>query len=203
MFFLALAGTCALYGCSGCGSKGTTYQAIVFSDIHFDPYYDTSLFQALNAADYTEWSNIFAGSTVSTPSAWGSDTNYPLLITALANIKDRGASSTVAIFPGDMLSHNFSTTFYSLYGSSDYTAMKTFAYKTAAFLATEVRSYLGTIPVVFELGNNDEYEGDFKLEPNSQFLSDTAEIFYTAFLNSTADHQTFLSTYQAGRVLFR
>ncbi len=195
IFFLVLASIC---GCGGCGSSGTSPQAIIFSDVHFDPFYDTSLFQALNAADHTKWADIFATSTVATPSLWGSDSNYPLLLLALSSVKERGATSTVAIFAGDMLSHHFDTTFYSLYGSTDYDAMKAFAYKTAAFFAEEVRSYLGNIPVMFVLGNNDEYEGDFKLEPNSQFLSDTAEIFYTDLLNGTSDHQSFINTYEAG-----
>lgn len=195
IFFLALTSICLF---CGCGSSETSYQAILISDVHFDPFYDTSLFQALNAADHTQWAGIFATSTVTTPAEWGSDSNYLLLHLALSSVQARGASSSIAIFPGDMLSHHFDTTFYSLYGSTDYDAMKAFAYKTAAFLATEVRSYLGNIPVMFALGNNDEYEGDFKLEPNSQFLSDTAEVFYTDFLNSTADHQSFLNTYEAG-----
>jgi hypothetical protein len=198
MIFLALAGIFITCGCNGCGSGGASYQAIVFSDVHFDPFYDTSLFQTLNAADHTKWADIFATSTVATPSAWGSDTNYPLLRIALSSIRENGGTSSVAIFAGDMLSHDFDTTFYSLYGSTDYDAMKAFAYKTVAFFASQVRSYLGNIPVMFELGNNDEYEGDYKLEPNSQFLSDTAEILYTDLLNGTADHQSFLNTYEAG-----
>ncbi len=198
LFFLALAAICLVCGCNGCSSRGSSSQAIVFSDVHFDPFYDTSLFQALNTADFTQWADIFATSTVTTPSTWGSDTNYPLLLTALSNMRDRGATCSIAIFAGDMLSHQFDTTFYLLYGSTDYDAMKAFAFKTAAFFASQVRSYLGDIPVMFELGNNDEYEGDYKLEPNSQFLSDTAEVFYTEFLKNTADHQSFLTTYEAG-----
>lgn len=201
IFFLILATTFLFCGCSGCGGSGsseTPRQAILFSDVHFDPFYDPSLFHALNAADYTEWADIFATSTITTPSAWGSDANYPLLLLALSSIKEHEAASALAIFPGDIFSHNFGTTFYSLYGNTNYDAMKAFAYKTAAFFATVVRSHLGNIPVMFSLGNNDEYEGDYKLEPNSQFLSDTAEIFYTDLLKSTADHQSFISTYTAG-----
>lgn len=198
IFFLALVGIFFFYGCGGGGSSEAFSQAVVFSDVHFDPFYDTSLFQTLNSSDYTKWADVFETSSVTAPSAWGSDANYPLLITALSSIRERVATSSVAIFAGDMLSHDFDTTFYSLYGSTDYDAMKAFAYKTLAFFASQVRLYLGDIPVMFGLGNNDEYEGDYKLEPNSQFLSDTAEIFYTDLLKSTADHQSFLNTYEAG-----
>jgi len=79
IFFIVIVDIFIFCGCGGCGAGGSTSQAIVFSDVHFDPFYDTSLFQALNAADYTEWSDIFATSAVAATSTWGSDTNYPLL----------------------------------------------------------------------------------------------------------------------------
>lgn len=186
-----------LAGCSSSNSTGTS-QAVVFSDVHFNPFYDTTIFQSLVAADASQWGSIFASSSVSEPSSWGSDSNYPLFALALSSIRSNGASSSVAIFPGDILVHNFATQFYTLYGSEDEDAMRAFLYKTVTFFAREVRAYLGNVPVVFELGNNDAYEGDFKIEPNSQFLVDTAEPFYTFFLNSTANYDTFLSTYGVG-----
>lgn len=180
------------------GNSTGTSQAIVFSDVHFNPFYDTTIFQLLVAADASQWESIFASSSVSEPSVWGEDANYPLFALALLSLRANSTLSSVAIFPGDILVHHFDTQFYALYGSEDEEAMKSFLYKTVTFFAGEVRAYLGNIPVMFEIGNNDAYEGDFKIEPNSQFLVDTAEPFYTLFLNSTADHDTFLNTYEAG-----
>ena len=48
---------------------------------------------------------------------------------------------------------------------------------------------------MFALGNSDSYTG---LGPDSSFLSDTAELYYTQFLNGTVDHQTFLKTFKSG-----
>jgi len=180
------------------GNSTGTSQAIVFSDVHFNPFYDTTIFHSLVAADASQWASIFASSSVSEPSTWGEDSNYPLFALALSSIKVHSTSSSVAIFTGDILVHHFDTRFYALYGSEDEEAMKSFLYKTVTFFAREVRAYLGNIPVMFAIGNNDAYEEDYKIEPNSQFLADTAEPFYTLFLNSTADHDAFLNTYEAG-----
>lgn len=196
---MAILSIVVLAGCiNGCGRRSETSQIMVLSDVHFNPFYDAAIFQSLANSDASQWKDIFESSTNTTLSTWGEDTNYPLLRKALASVKANSTSSSIAIFPGDMLVHGFETKFYLLYGSEDETAMRAFLLKTVTFFATEVRANLGNIPVVFELGNNDAYEGDYKIEPNSPFLTDTAEPFYTLFLNSTADHETFFSTYQTG-----
>jgi hypothetical protein len=187
-----------------CGNSGNENapagisQVIVFSDVHFNPFYDATLFHSLVETDASRWESIFTSSSITEPSTWGEDSNYSLFALALSSIRANLASSSIAIFPGDILVHDFDTRFYTLYGTEDQEAMKAFLCKTVTFFATEVRANLGDIPVMFELGNNDSYEGDFKIEPNSQFLTDTAEPFFALFLNGTADHDTFLGTYKTG-----
>ena len=199
ILFVVILSVVTLTACgNSSGNTARTSQVIVFSDVHFNPFYDTTIFDSLVAADASQWESIFASSSISEPSSWGEDSNYPLFALALSSIKANSTSSSVAIFPGDILVHNFDTQFYNLYGSEDEEAMKSFLCKTVTFFAVEVRAYLGDIPVMFELGNNDSYEGDYKIEPNSQFLSDTAEPFYTLFLNGTADHNAFINTYETG-----
>lgn len=183
---------------SNVNTAGTS-QAIVISDVHFNPFYDATLFPSLVAADASQWKSIFESSSISKPSTWGEDSNYILFALALSSIKANLTSrSVVAIFPGDILVHDFETRFYTLYGSNNEAAMRSFLCKTATFFAMEVRAHLGNIPVMFALGNNDSYEGDFKIESNSPFLTDTAEPFYTYFLNGAADHNAFLGTYKTG-----
>jgi hypothetical protein len=54
---------------------------------------------------------------------------------------------------------------------------------------------------MFAVGNSDSYSGygpnalDSTLSADNSFLSDTAELFYTKFLNSTVNHQEFLTTF--------
>ncbi|MFA5799426.1 MAG: metallophosphoesterase [Candidatus Peribacteraceae bacterium] len=193
MIFLVLAGICLTCGC-GSGTSAT-YPVVVFSDVHFNPFYDKSLFPALVASDASEWASIFATSSVTEPSAWTTDTNYPLLVLALSSIKQNLGASPLVIYTGDVLGHNFPQTFFTLYGSQDVAAMKAFTDKTVAFFLEEVRSYVGNIPVMFVLGNSDSYTGD---GPDSDYLSNTAELYYANFVSGAVDHQTFLDTYTSG-----
>jgi hypothetical protein len=62
----------------------------------------------------------------------------------------------------------------------------------------QVRSSVGNIPVMFAVGNSDSYSGYGPGYPDSSFLPNTAELFYTKFLNGSADHQEFLTTFQSG-----
>jgi hypothetical protein len=73
--------------------------------------------------------------------------------------------------------------------------MQAFASKTLTFFTQFVKSYIGNIPVMFVLGNADSYDG---LAPDSTYFANTAEIYYSNWLGTTADQQTFLSTYEAG-----
>ena len=188
----------------GCGSvspsPGNNFPVVVFSDVHFDPFYDPSpaLFQALLTAEATEWANIFKTSSVTTPMVWGKDTNYPLFVLALSSIRQNQGGSPLIIFTGDILAHGFSQTFYTRYGSpvppgpADIASMEAFANKTVAFFLSQVRASAGNLPVLFAVGNNDSYNDQ---GPDSTFLANTAELFYTNFVSSTVDHQTFLETF--------
>ncbi|MGB2635875.1 MAG: hypothetical protein WAM58_18240 [Candidatus Acidiferrum sp.] len=205
MFLLVLVSISPFFGCgSGPGpspTPTTSFQVVVFSDLHFNPFYDTSLFPALQSADPSQWAAIFQGSAITTPSAWDNDTNYPLLVLALSGIKQNLGSSPLILYTGDLIGHNFSQTFYQLNGNAlppDPTAvaaMQAFTDKTVAFVAAQIRANIGNIPALFAVGNIDSYTGE---GPDSVFLSNNAETFYTQFLGGTADQTTFLSTFKAG-----
>jgi sphingomyelin phosphodiesterase acid-like 3 len=201
---LALILQLQLVACGGDSGPTTTnknFPVVVFSDIHFTPFYDPSLFPKLVAADADEWESIFKSSNISAPSVWGGDTNYPLLAIALSGIRQNMGDSPLIIFTGDILGHELPIQFYEMIKGSplndaDVAAMKAFLRKTIAFVMQQVRSSVGNIPVIFVLGNSDSYAD---IEPaDSSFFSDTAEIYYTEFLNGTADHQTFLDTFTNG-----
>ncbi len=188
-------------GDSGTNSANKNFPVVVFSDIHFNPFYDPSLFEALNAADVGQWESIFRTSSITTPSPWGSDTNYPLLTRALSSIKQNLGAGPLIIFTGDILGHGLPIQFYEKTGGNplnpaDVAAMKAFLRKTVAFVMQQVRTSVGNIPVMFVLGNSDSYS---VIEPpDSGFFSDTAEMYYSEFISGAADHQRFLSTFTNG-----
>lgn len=197
ILFILLVSLSLLSGCSGQSQtiKSSHFPVTVFSDVHFDPFYDPSLFPQLVAADPRDWGGIFKTSSIKTPSGYGSGTNYPLLLLALKSVRENLGETPLAVFTGDILVHKFSQTFFKLYGSQDIAAMQAFTDKTVAFFAEEVRGTVGNLPVMFAVGNNDSYAD---LGPDSTFLSNTAEIYYAKFLNGSVERQEFLATYQKG-----
>ena len=188
-------------GDSGTNNTKDNFPVVVFSDVHFNPFYDPTLFAKLVAADAGEWASIFKSSNISAPSVWGGDTNYPLLAIALSSIRQNMGDSPLIIFTGDILGHGLPLQFYektkgSTLNDADVAAMKAFIKKTVTFVLEQVRSSVGNIPVIFVLGNSDSY-ADIE-PPDSNFFSDTAELYYRKFLNGTVDHQTFINTFTQG-----
>ncbi|MDD5711750.1 MAG: hypothetical protein PHY31_03215 [Smithellaceae bacterium] len=189
---------------AGCSDRwdGSPKTVVVFADVHFNPFYDPSLFTALNAADAGQWASVFETSTVTAPSTWGNDTNYPLFKLALASIKQNRGNSPFIIFAGDILGHYLPKQFYQQINgttnprdAADVAAMKVFIGKTVAFFTQQVREAAGEVPVLFAIGNADSYTG---LGPDSGFLADTAELYYTQFVSGAVDHQTFIDSFTSG-----
>lgn len=191
---------------TACGSSPDSsekdFPVLVFSDVHFNPLYDPTLFQALVLAEARDWDAVFRTSAVTSPAAYGKDSNYPLLRLALAGIKQNLAASPFVIFTGDILGHGLPQLFYHFLNgtlaardSADVAAMQAFTDKAVAFFLDQVRSAVGDVPVFFALGNGDSYTG---YGPDSSFLSRTADLFYTGLLNGIGDHQAFLTSYTAG-----
>ena len=192
------AGFClgSLIGGCGNGSSDSSFPVLVFTDVHFNPFYDAALFPSLKARDPDQWVAIFQTSGMTAPSAWGEDTNYPLLALALAGIQRKAGACRMVIFTGDILGHNFSTTFYALNGSNDTAAMQAFIDKTIAFFTAQVRAAAGDIPIMFVLGNADSYS--LILPPDANFFANTAGFYYSQFLQSAVDQSTFLTTFSSG-----
>ncbi len=186
-------------GCAGSGSDGTnTARVVVFSDVHFTPYDDPQIFPELVAAEADQWPAIFERSSVTTMGTWGDESNYNLLVSALDAVNQHAVDDAVVIFTGDMLAHHFSDNFYKLYGSQDETAFQAFVLKTVTFFTHQLRERFGDQPVVFTLGNNDSYAGDYAIKPGGRFLADTSGLFYHALLEDSAQPNQFMQSYQAG-----
>ena len=127
-------------GCSS-DSSGTSTESklplVIISDVHFTPFYDTTIFNDLVNSPVEEWADIFQRSSVTELSSWGQETNYPLLRRALDAASRSIGEGQAVIFPGDILAHNFPETFFELYGEEDREALRSFVYKTVVFFATQ------------------------------------------------------------------
>lgn len=204
-------------GCSGVStvpqSAPATYPLLAVSDIHFNPLDDPTLYPALAAAPASQWESIFQSAqslSNKPPSTWGSDTNYPSLVLALAGVKQNLGASPVVLFSGDMLGHDLPEWFCALYSTpaipitnppaactlnaAGVVAMQQFVDKTVAFVSMRIRAAVGDVPVIFVPGNIDTYSV-YGAGPDTDFLSDNADTFYTQLVNGSADQATFHNTF--------
>ncbi|WP_320171871.1 metallophosphoesterase [Maridesulfovibrio sp.] len=181
---------------SGCGVASSDF--VVISDVHFNPFSDTSLFNRLVAEPAENWNEIFQTSSKTNLPGYGSESNYTLLSKALDSAASEAQSPVMVIFPGDILGHGFNTAFYNLYGSVAPAALKSFIYKTVRFFVLQIKSRFPNQPVFFTLGNNDAYAGDYNLVAGGDFLSETASLFMNQWLEGRVQADEFTSTYKAG-----
>ncbi len=180
---------------------------VTIADLHFNPLYDQTLYSSLVAADISQWAGIFQTSTLTAPAARGTDTNYPLLVLTLADMKQHMGESPVVLSTGDLLGHNIPPNFFAAYYHATPTtyptpdptaiaAMQQFVDKTFAFVAAQIRESAGNAPVIYAPGNIDTYGPG--LGPDSTFLTNNSAAVYNQFLNASVDQQTFLGTFTNG-----
>jgi sphingomyelin phosphodiesterase acid-like 3 len=166
-----------------------TGRALLLSDIHLDPLADPATVKQLIAAPLKQWDGIFKRSRPKSLSPYGSDTNYQLFSSTLAEVTRQGPFDYV-LFTGDALRHNFSQAFVAAGGTSD--QFPAFAAKTEAFVVQQLQNKL-KVPVVVALGNNDSPCGDYQAPPNSPFLATLAD--QLTVVSSSAERK---STFQLG-----
>lgn len=188
----------------GCtlGSSGfhitSSESFVAITDIHFTPFYDPELFDALVLAEAEDWAAIFSSSSIKALPLWGKETNYPLLVRTLDAASLAVDTDPFLIFLGDILAHNFREQFFTLFGSDDEEALRNFVFKTVRFIMLQFRDRFDSAPVFFVLGNNDSYAGDYSLVAGGRFLDDTAELFYDLLLKGGANPTDFFTTYEKG-----
>ncbi len=170
---------------------------ITISDIHFTPFYDSTLAARLIAADYQHWLAIFQSSSVRGLGMYGKETGYPLLESTLASMRQSASNPGYVILTGDLLAHNYRQTF-DLYATdrSD-SAYDRFVYKTLGFLVSRIRTYFPGTPVFPVLGNNDSYSGNYSIGPRSRFLADF-EHLWQPLVAGTGTAKSFAKDFPIG-----
>lgn len=167
---------------------------LLFSDVHFDPFADPGTVKALAAAPASAWGGILAGAGPAY-SPYGQDSNNALFQSFLDDMASRAPRPDFLLFPGDLLCHRFWTTYPQLTGDSSREGLLSFIGKTAEYFLTEVTRRFPEAPLYLALGNNDSFEGDYRIVPNSPYLSVTASIIAQRALKNEADRAPFLESY--------
>lgn len=187
--FLSL-NTCLLQDKSG-------RRFLTFSDVHFDPYYDTTLINKLINADFTEWESIFIKSKLKNYSQYGSDTDYPLFISSMEDMKLRIPAPDFIIITGDFMSHNFNEQFEKYTGSDNNDSLKSFIEKTIKFVTSVITKFYPETTIFPSVGNDDSYCGNYMIEPEGAFLKMVSEV-WEPLVNRNGKNELFRKTFSKG-----
>jgi sphingomyelin phosphodiesterase acid-like 3 len=147
------------------------------SDIHFDPFADPAIIARLEAADVSQWDAIFAASTVTAFSTYGSDVNDPLLRSALAEMQKQLPAPAFVLISGDFLAHKFDQTYQQYATDKSHAAYSAFVTKTVAYIAARFTKIYPGVRIYPTLGNNDSDCGDYAVAPNGAFLASFRDVW--------------------------
>jgi sphingomyelin phosphodiesterase acid-like 3 len=160
----------------------------MLSDLHFDPFYDPAKLAELRRASIVEWSAILSrpdsATRVSTFSQLqsgcgvrGTDSPWPLVYSALREVKEQQPAPLFVTVSGDLLAHGFICKFRKLDPAANSAETSAFAAKAVAFLTQQLHAFYPSVPIYLALGNNDSGCGDYMETPNSAFLKSAAVSF--------------------------
>ena len=148
----------------------------MISDVHFDPMADPKLVDRLALSEPEEWQTVLERAADTSLGRYGKDSNWPLLRSALGQMKETLPSPAFVIVPGDFLAHNFRREFDATAADHSDAAYRLFVRKTVQFLALQLEGTFPDTPILPALGNNDELCGDYQLQPGGPFLADTLPV---------------------------
>jgi hypothetical protein len=157
---------------------------LMLSDIHFDPYSNPAIMKQLGAVPLAACQAPASGALA----RFGSDTNYPLLKSTLANAAATAAQNhfqyDYVMVSGDFLAHGFEARYRQCVGGGA-EAYQKFAANTIRFVDSEIAKALPGVPVFAALGNNDSDKGDYA-KPSNFFLESVGEDWSRAWGNLPA-----------------
>lgn len=143
---------------------------LIMSDIHFNPFCDPGLMKALTRSDYTKWKGIFESSKDSSYGQYSQDTYYRLLKSTLLAMSARNKKPDMIIINGDFLCHEFQSKYAMYTGIQSRDSMETFMRKTVSFVCLMLNRHFPGTTILPVLGNNDDYCGDYNIQPSGAFL---------------------------------
>jgi sphingomyelin phosphodiesterase acid-like 3 len=192
----SVAGLCVLISCCAANTRATaqnsatknkagdrTVEALLVSDIHFEPFWDPAKAERLKAAPQSDWNAILAEPAsadqaarftelLKTCKARGADSSYPLYESSLRAIHEDAKDAKFVVLSGDLIAHEFSCKFDTLFPKTTPVEYRAFVEKTINYVMRELRAARPGVPVYAALGNNDSDCGDYELDADSAFLAE-------------------------------
>jgi sphingomyelin phosphodiesterase acid-like 3 len=148
---------------------------LIVTDIHFDPFADPALVDRLIAADVDAWPGIFESGQQGF-AQYGSDANYPLMMSALDEARELLPRPDFVLYAGDYLVHQFETKFEA-HGGGGPEAFADFVVKTMTFVSEQLQAAFPQTPVYGTLGNDDAICGNYMVAPGQRFLAAVGELW--------------------------
>jgi sphingomyelin phosphodiesterase acid-like 3 len=169
-----------------------TIGALFVSDIHFEPFWDPAKAARLKAAPVSEWDAILAEPASADQAAkfaelqktckvHGADTSYTLYESSLRAIRDDASGAKFVVLSGDLIAHDFSCKFETIFPKAKPVEHRAFAEKTIDYVMHKLRGALPGVPVYAALGNNDSDCSDYQLDPDSAFLAEIGKFLTSDF----------------------
>lgn len=163
-------------------STTRTIPAVFASDFHFEPFWDPAKAPQLNAAPPSAWGAILAApaspdrarqfaALQRSCSAKGADTSYPLLASSLHAMAVEGRGAKFVTLSGDLISHDFTCKYKTLFPNATAGDYRAFAVNTIAFVMDELRASFPGAVIYGALGNNDSGCDDYRIDAHSEFLA--------------------------------
>ena len=137
---------------------------------------DPALVSELEKAEPARWEAILDRTSTTAFSQYGSDTNWWLLKSALAQFPKTIRRPAFVMVTGDLLAHEFPSTFRSATHDDDQQHYRAFVLKTVQFLALELRRKFPDTKIFLTPGNNDNDCGDYAIDADGAFLNDTSPV---------------------------
>ncbi|HEU4560063.1 MAG TPA: metallophosphoesterase [Longimicrobium sp.] len=173
----ALATLAAAAVALGCAAAGVATPAtaqeqqsgatvLLVSDLHFDPFTaDSAVVVTLRGTPTARWAQVLATSPDTALSTYNSDSNFPLLQSAAAAIRQRAPKPAFVVITGDFLGHSFESKYQGVFG--DTTGVGAFADSTMAFMAGWAATLVPAgVPIYPSIGNNDSGCDDYGMSPS-------------------------------------
>lgn len=154
---------------------------IFVGDIHFNPLADGTLTDRLAQAPATQWDSILAGSA-QTPYRYfpaASDTNFPLLQSLLAAMRQQVPNPDIVFVSGDSLAHGLPQ-FFDKFATSPTAAYATFANTAEQYVAMKLSQTFPNAQIVPTLGDWDTPCKGGDTYPGTGFLASFASAWSPA-----------------------
>lgn len=162
----------ATFAWLACAAPASAARLIALSDIHLDPTADPSLVEQLLAAPAADWAAILEQGRGGF-GRFGRDATWPLVRSALDQMRAVEPDPAFLLLTGDLLAHEFHAKFAAAAPGMGAAAYDTFVVKTVDFLASQIMARFPDRRVFLALGNNDDFCGDYRLSPDGTFLRDS------------------------------